>query len=83
MTAVQNSEKNFCYEQVFEVQKSNHYTVVGHADDNKLLIILLFNNWVSLSIFKNTMSSLLSMALASLIQPYKKIRLHVSSLCIE
>ena len=35
---------------------------------NKILAI----NWVSLSILGNTMSSLLSMALASLIQPYKK-----------
>ena len=30
-------------------------------------------NWVSFSILGNTMSSLLSKALASLIQPYKKM----------
>ena len=35
---------------------------------NKIFAI----NWVSLSILGNTMSSLLSMALASLIQSYKK-----------
>ena len=46
---------------------------------NKIFTI----NWVSFSILENTMSSLLSMALASLIQPYKKIGLHVSFLCTE
>ena len=33
MTAVQNSEKTPPVEQVFEVQESNHYTGIGHADD--------------------------------------------------
>ena len=35
---------------------------------NKLFTI----NWVNMSILENTMSSLLSMALASLTKPYKK-----------
>ena len=46
---------------------------------NKIFIV----NWVSLSILENTMSSLLSMALASLIQPHKKIGFHISVLCTE
>ena len=41
---------------------------------NKLFTI----NWVYMSIFENTMASLLSMALASLTEPYKNIRLHIS-----
>ena len=40
---------------------------------NKLFTI----NWVYLSILENKMSLLLSMALASLTQPYKNIRLHI------
>ena len=71
MTAVQNSEKFCCYEQPFAVQESNQYTRVGHADG----VIQLTINWVSLSILDNTMSSLLSMALEGLIQPYKRLGL--------
>ena len=41
---------------------------------NKLFTI----NWVYMSILENTMSSLLSMALVSLNEPYKNIRLHFS-----
>ena len=41
---------------------------------NKLFTI----NWVYMSILENTMLSLLSMALASLTEPYKNIRLHIS-----
>ena len=41
---------------------------------NKLFTI----NWVYMSILENAMSSLLSMALASLTEPYKNIRLHIS-----
>ena len=46
---------------------------------NKLFTI----NWIYLSILENTISSLLSMALATLIQPYKKIGLNSSLLCTE
>ena len=46
---------------------------------NKLFTI----NCVYLSILENTMSSLLSMAFATLIQPYKKTALHCSLLCTE
>ena len=41
---------------------------------NKLFAI----NWVYMSILENTMSSLLCMALASLTEPYKNMRLHIS-----
>ena len=41
---------------------------------NKLFTI----NWVYMSILENIMSSLLSMALASLTEPYKNTRLHIS-----
>ena len=46
---------------------------------NKLFTI----NWVYLSILEDTMSSLSSMAVASLTQPYKNIRLPISLLCTE
>ena len=41
---------------------------------NKLFTI----NWVYMPVLENTMSLLLSMALASMTEPYRNIKLHIS-----
>ena len=82
MTAVQNSEKTPPVISKFLQCRSQ----INTQEEGILMIsyIKIFTiYWVSLSILENTVSSLLSMALASLIQPYKKIGFHISLLCTE